>query len=162
MAVGRALVRSPGDPLQMYPSLATMYLAMLGFVARPGITVRLTRNCDKGRGFVNGATGIIEEVLNADVFVVKLLSTGALVLVHPMYCAKNGHSFVPCVYGYATTIRRAQGATLFHGCLYFGGSDYPAPRGYGYVGASRFKSRSGVCHCLSGILLSYFTPSVPW
>ena len=117
---------------------------MLGFVARPGITVRLTRNCDKGRGFVNGATGIIEEVLNPDVFVVKLLSTGALVLVHPMYSAKSGCSFVPCVYGYATTIRRAQGATLFHGCLYFGSPKHAAARGYGYVGVSRFKKRSGV------------------
>ena len=92
---------------------------------------------------MNGASGIITEVLNPDVFVVKLFSTGALVLVHPMYCTKNGMSFVPCVYGYATTIRRAQGATLFHGCVYFG-SKFPAVRGYGYVGVSRFKQRSGV------------------
>ena len=92
---------------------------------------------------MNGASGIITEVLNADVFVVKLFSTGALVLVHPMYCSKNDMSFIPCVYGYATTIRRAQGATLVHGCLYFG-SKYPAVRGYGYVGVSRFKNRSGV------------------
>lgn len=123
-------------------SLAVVHI-FVGFVARDGITVRLTRNCDKSRGFVNGASGIITEVLNADVFVVKLFSTGALVLVHPMYCSKNAMSFIPCVYGYATTIRRAQGATLVHGCLYFG-SKYPAVRGYGYVGVSRFKNRSGV------------------
>ena len=43
----------------------------------------------------------------------------------------------PCTYGYATTIRRAQGSTLAKGALYFDHS-YPPDRGYGYVGASRF------------------------
>ena len=47
---------------------------------------------------------------------------------------------LPCSYGYSTTIRRAQGQTLDMGCLYFDHS-YPADRGYGYVGASRFKCK---------------------
>ena len=52
-------------------------------------------------------------------------------------------TFVPCTYGYATTIRRAQGATLHHGCIWFNHC-YPAERGYGYVAASRFRSKAGV------------------
>ena len=40
-------------------------------------------------------------------------------------------------------VRRAQGATYFHGCLYFDHSHPPEP-GYGYVAASRFKSRNGI------------------
>ena len=114
-------------------------------LAKPGITVRLTRNVDKPRGFVNGAVGIIQEVFSREVFSVKLVSNDALVLVHPMWeGGRAGDMFVPCCYGYATTIRRAQGSTLIHGCLYLGGSKYPAVRGYGYVAVSRFKSKTGV------------------
>ena len=46
-------------------------------------------------------------------------------------------TFLPCVYGYATTIRRAQGASLDQGCLYFdqtGCKKKHPGRGYGYVG----------------------------
>ena len=32
-------------------------------VIRPGITIRLTRNIDKERGFVNGATAVVVDVL---------------------------------------------------------------------------------------------------
>ena len=46
--------------------------------------------------------------------------------------------------GYATTIRRAQGATLQLGCMYVDQRFHHAERGYGYVGLSRFKSRAGV------------------
>ena len=110
------------------------------------MTVRLSRNNDKGRGFVNGAIGVIQEVLAPSVFVVKLISNEALVLVHPMVDGHKDRSnhFVPCCYGYATTIRRAQGSTLSYGCLWFGARVGPATRGYGYVGVSRFKKRSGV------------------
>ena len=52
---------------------------------------------------------------------------------------------LPCAYGYATTIRKSQGATLAAGCLYFDHC-YPAERGYGYVGASRFRSKDGLFH----------------
>ena len=40
---------------------------------------------------------------------------------------------------YATTMRRAQGATLYQGCVYFDGK-MPAGRGYGYVAVSRFQA----------------------
>ena len=55
---------------------------------------------------------------------------------------EGGERFLPCCYGYATTIRRAQGADLHHGCMYFD-QPMPAGRGYGYVAASRFKTRGG-------------------
>ena len=51
---------------------------------------------------------------------------------------------MPCWYGYATTIRRAQGASLSKGCIYFDQKYRVAGRGYGYVGVSRFRSRGGV------------------
>ena len=80
--------------------------------------MRLTRNFDKQRGFVNGATGTVCESLRDNaVFTVKLYGTGNLVLVYPM--EEDGMLFLPCCYGYATTIRRAQGASLSSGCIWF-------------------------------------------
>jgi len=113
-----------------------------GIVVRAGLYVRLTRNLDKDRGFVNGAIGVIEVVLSAEdgVFLARL-TTGTLVLVHPI--TEGDLTFLPCAYGYATTIRRAQGASLDAGCLYFDHC-YPPERGYAYVGASRFRSKAGV------------------
>ena len=47
----------------------------LRIVARPGIMLRLTRNQDKQRGFVNGALGVVKERLAGNgVFVVRLYS----------------------------------------------------------------------------------------
>ena len=78
-------------------------------------------------------------MLSADdgVFIVRL-TTGTLVLVHPI--TVGDRTFLPCTYGYATTIRRAQGASLDAGCLYFDHC-YPPDRGYAYVGASRFRTK---------------------
>ena len=69
------------------------------------------------------------------------LGTGSMVLVHPIRVGKQ--VFLPCCYGYATTIRRSQGSSLHLGALWFDHC-YPPERGYGYVGASRFRSRSGL------------------
>ena len=101
------------------------------FYASPGVVVRLTRNVDKDRGYVNGAVGVVRRVLSRDesdiptVFTVEL-STGVHILVHPIYDKKR--CFLPCTYGYATTIRRAQGATYYHGCLWFD-HIYPPEKG---------------------------------
>ena len=61
-------------------------------------------------------------------------------IYHNIY---NKRCLLPCTYGYATTIRCAQGATYHHGCIWFDHT-YPAERGYGYVAASRFKSKAGI------------------
>ena len=114
-----------------------------GICARRGLAIRLTRNLDKDRGFVNGAIGTIVDVFTPEVFTVKL-TTGCMVLVHPMRDQGEAH-FLPCSYGYATTIRRAQGASLDSGCLFFDHC-YPPEEGYGYVGASRFKSVQHMFH----------------
>jgi hypothetical protein len=111
--------------------------------AAKGLAIRLTRNLDKDRGFVNGAIGAVVDVLTPTVFTLRL-STGNMVLVHPI-SDTSGQQFLPCAYGYATTIRRAQGATLKCGCLFFDHC-YPPERGYGYVGASRFQSREHLYH----------------
>ena len=47
----------------------------------------------------------------------KLHGTGNMVLVYLM--EENGAVFLPCCYGYATTTRRAQGASLEQGCIWF-------------------------------------------
>ena len=112
-------------------ALATGYLcdpvskSHLRVLARLGIKVRLTRNIDKVRGFVNGAVGTVCESLRGnEVFTVKLHGTGNLVLVYPM--EEDGKLFLPCCYGYATTIRRAQGASCDMGCVRFNQKRYAA------------------------------------
>ena len=78
-----------------------------------------------------------------------------MVLVHPM--EEDGARFLPCCYGYATTIRRAQGASLDQGCIYFDQKHFVAGRGYGYVAVSRFKSRKGV-HVFGRLRRTDFLP----
>jgi hypothetical protein len=99
-----------------------------------GMRVRLTRNVDKDRGFVNGALGVVHSILRKDVFVMRM-DSGIFVLVHPIH--HNGQCFMPCAYAYATTMRRAQGSTLHLVGLVF--DRKCADRGYAYVGASRVK-----------------------
>ena len=95
----------------------------LRILARPGILIRLSRNMDKQRGFVNGALAYVVESLQGNaVFTARLVGTGNMVLVHPM--EEEGARFLPCCYGYATTIRRAQGADLYYGCIYM---DFTSP-----------------------------------
>ena len=55
-----------------------------------GMRVRLTRNVDKDRGFVNGNVGIIAKVLSPEVFVLQSLQ-GTRILVHPV--RDNGVTF---------------------------------------------------------------------
>ena len=129
----------------------------LRILARPGVLLRLSRNLDKSRGFVNGALAEVCESLDGNtIFTARLKGTGNMVLVHPMH-EKDTGIFLPCCYGYATTIRRAQGADLYHGCIYFNQHKFPAARGYGYVAASRFKSRAG-CYLYGKLRRSDFLP----
>ena len=113
----------------------------LRILARPGLLIRLSRNFDKQRGFVNGALAEVCESLHGNrCFTARLMGSGNMVLVHPM--EEEGQIFLPCCYGYGSTIRRSQGADLDLGCIFFD-QKMPAGRGYGYVAASRFKSRAG-------------------
>ena len=128
----------------------------LRILARKGILIRLTRNLDKQRGFVNGALAhVYESLLGNVVFIAKLVGSGNFVLVHPM--EEDGAVFLPCCYGYATTIRRAQGASLDMGCIYFDQHKHAAGRGYGYVAVSRFRSRRG-CHLYGKLRRTDFLP----
>ena len=54
-------------------------------------------------------------------------------------------------------IRRAQGADLFHGCVYMDQLKRVASRGYAYVACSRFKSKSG-CYLYGRLRVSDFLP----
>ena len=101
-----------------------------------GMRIRLTRNLDKDRGFVNGAVGAIEHVLRSDVFVLRT-TAGVRLLVHPVHI--DGDVFMPASYAYAMTIRRAQGSTLDLVGLHF--DRRMADRGYAYVASSRVRSR---------------------
>ena len=73
--------------------------------------------------------------------IVRLLSSGNQALDHTV--EEKGQRFLPLTYGYATTVRRAQGASLDMGCIYFDQKRRAAGRGYGYVAVSRFKSKEG-------------------
>ena len=100
-----------------------------------GMRIRLTRNVDKERGFVNGAVCDIVHKLRKNVFIAKT-PRGVHLLVHPVQY--DGVEFMPYTYGYAMTIRRAQGATCELAGLWFDHT-FPPDRGYGYVGASRVR-----------------------
>ena len=111
------------------------------FIAVTGARVRLTQNLDKEKGFVNGAMGVITQVFEPDVFAVRTLE-GTLLLVHRIQ--QQRLKFLPVTYAYATTMRRAQGATLDLVALWFD-RRRPDP-GYAYVGASRARARLHVFH----------------
>ena len=131
----------------------------LNILARPGIILRLSRNLDKVRGFVNGAVCVVIESLRGNrIFTAKLLSSGNYVLVHPM--TEDGNTFLPCCYGYATTIRRAQGVSLTCGAVYFDQHGHAAHRGYGYVAVSRFRTQAG-CHLYGKLRATDFLPVGP-
>ena len=78
-------------------------------------------------------------MLRKDVFVLKT-DANVLLLVHPI--KQNGRKFMPVTYGYATTIRRAQGATLELVGVCF--DRRLADHGYGYVAVSRARRRTDV------------------
>ena len=85
-------------------------------LARPDVKVQLTRNFDKMHGFVDGAIGTVCASLWCHAaFTIKLHGTGNLVLVYPM--EEDGALFHPCCDEHATTIRRAQGASMVQGCM---------------------------------------------
>ncbi len=70
----------------------------LRILARKSLALRLTRNLDKQRGFVNGALAVIDESLFENkVFIARLCGTGNYVLVHPM--EEDGARFCPVVMG---------------------------------------------------------------
>ncbi len=86
----------------------------LRIVAKKGLLIRLTRNLDKQRGFVNGAVAEVWEALEGNsVFIAKLVGSGNLVLVHPMW--EDGVKFLPCCYGCATTDTACSGGVLGSG-----------------------------------------------
>jgi len=56
----------------------------LRIIAQPGVIVRLSRNFDKQRGFVNGALATVCERLRGNaVLTARLHGTGNMVLIHP-------------------------------------------------------------------------------
>ena len=73
-----------------------------------GMRIRLTRNLDKDRGFVNGAIGTIVTMLSECNFVLRT-DRGILLPVHPI--SQDGAVFMPRAYGYALTICKSQGST---------------------------------------------------
>ncbi len=113
-------------------------------IVRPGMWLRLTRNLDKRRGFCNGAMGQVVDVLHSDgrnVIFTMRLTHGTMVIVHPIQIGDD--CFLPCVYGYAMTTRKAQGSSVDYAVLYFD-LFKPAPRGFAYVGASRVRTSAGL------------------
>ena len=79
---------------------------------------------------------------NSPAFVLKL-TTGVYLLVHPVKA--DGQVFLPCAYGWAMTIRRAQGSN-FLDLVILRFDRRLADRGYAYVGCSRARRREDVYH----------------
>ena len=133
-AAATALMNGPGYPADTSSGQDKILIEV-------GMRMRLTRNLDKDRGFVNGNFGIVHMKMRPDVFVIKTIQD-VLILVHPI--TLKGYKFIPACYAYATTIRRVQGASLPAACLRF---DRRRPdRGYAYVGASRVSHHSHLFH----------------
>ena len=64
----------------------------VSLVLQEGMRVRLTRNLDKDRGFVNGNIGVVERMLTKEVFILRTMQ-GNLLLVHPI--TEKGETFAP-------------------------------------------------------------------
>ena len=99
-----------------FPEVARQLAEGRGWPAEVGrvllathMRVRLTHNVNKDEGFVNGNMGRIRKMLRSDVFIMES-SQQASILVYPV--TVKGQKYLPVSYGYATTMRRAQGATL--------------------------------------------------
>ena len=69
-------------------------------VLEVGMRVRLTRNLDKERGFVNGNVGTVVKVLKPGVFIIETVQ-GVRILVHPII--DNGETFVSWLQACRTT-----------------------------------------------------------
>ena len=67
------------------------------------------------------------------------LTHGTMVVVHPIMLDDKTGPFLPCVYGYAMTTRRAQGSTQDGGVVLYFDLWRPASRGFAYVGGSRVR-----------------------
>lgn len=98
---------------------------------------------------------VVESLCGNAVFIAKLVGSGNYILVHPM--TEEGAVFLPCCYGYSTTVRRAQGLSLKLGCIYMDQKKRAAGRGYAYVAVSRFQTRCG-CHLYGKVRRSDFLP----
>ena len=123
-----------------------------------GMRVRITRNEDKERGFVNGMGATVQCMRRSGVQVIT--DAGRILLVHPVtheIILSDGSirrmTFFPLRLGYSTTLHKVQGATLSHITLWL---DRPGVRAALYVALSRvqydedwrFIGDIGIWHCL--------------
>ena len=104
-----------------------------------GMRVRITRNEDKERGFVNGMGATVQRMRRSGVQVIT--DAGRILLVHPVtheIILSDGSirrmTFFPLRLGYSTTLHKVQGATLSHITLWL---DRPGVRAALYVALSR-------------------------
>ena len=67
--------------------------------------------------------------LNYEIVVACLSFTSPVICVRFLFGRRV--EVLPCTYGYGQTIRKCQGLTLVHGCLFFDSPKFPAARGYG-------------------------------
>ena len=93
-------------------------------------------------------------LLIAIVLLITMLSI--MLVVHPV--AQDGKIFMPCGYGYAMTIRRAQGSTLGLVAICFDQPHYPAEKAYAYVAVSRVRYAADVFY-FGKVRTSDWTPN---
>ena len=110
------------------------------------------------RGFVNGALGVVEDVYCSrrdHVVFTLLLTSGIMLLVHPICVDRK--VFLPCSYGYAVTVRKAQGASL-DGVVCDFELFKPLERGFAYVALSRARRRD-MCYRFGRIRRTDWLPA---
>lgn len=114
----------------------------------------LTKNTDKGRGLVNGATAELLDVLPSGLLL--KLSSGLVTVLPPLITRRRQRRVFAVQPGYAMTIWKAQGLTLPAVLLWFDSSR--AEKGLGYVAVSRVRRKSDL-YFVGKVQPTHFQPA---
>ena len=111
----------------------------LGLTLYEGLRVRLTRNINKARDYVNGMTAMVQRYDRRSGAVIVQTETGNTLCIYPVTTDDVPHgrvTYYPLKPGYADTVHKFQGAELPHVTFW---PDRPGCPAAAYVALSRVK-----------------------